>query len=240
MLRVLCTALAVLALTSSTLCLPAFTPRPLPSPGITLVGKGVVSGSALDTSGLNGNICQEGVSTNCVPKAIFGGFGSDLAYTGHDNVFVAAPDRGPFDGLTDVPYLDRFYVLHITTDLGTPFPNIQMRLLDTRWLKDQGGENFVGAAGSFANRLDPEGIRVGPEGTFYVSDEYGPYIFEFNRQGHLIRRIEVPAKFAITNPSSIANDELLGNTAGRQANRGMEGLAISPDGRTLFGIMQNA
>ena len=27
---------------------------------------------------------------------------------------------------------------------------------------------------------------------------------------------------------------------GRQANRGMEGLAITPNGRTLVGIMQNA
>jgi hypothetical protein len=131
-------------------------------------------------------------------------------------------------------------VLHITTYLDASFPNIQTRLLDTRLLKDQGGESFVGAAGSFANRLDPEGIRVSPEGTFYVSDEYGPYIFEFNRQGHLIRRITIPSKFAIANPSSDPNDELLDNTAGRQANRGMEGLAISPDGRTLFGIMQNA
>src|SRR6476660_5424610 len=130
MLRVLVTALAVLALTTSTLCLPAFTQPP--PPGITLVGKGVVNGTALDTSGLTGNICQDGVPANCVPKAIFGGFGSDLTYTGHDNVFIAAPDRGPFDGLTDVPYLDRFYVLHITTDVDAPFPNIQTRLLDTR------------------------------------------------------------------------------------------------------------
>ena len=30
------------------------------------------------------------------------------------------------------------------------------------------------------------------------------------------------------------------NVTGRQANRGMEGLAITPDGRTLVGIMQNA
>ena len=30
------------------------------------------------------------------------------------------------------------------------------------------------------------------------------------------------------------------NTTGRQANRGMEGLAITPNGRTLVGIMQNA
>jgi len=240
MLRVLVTAFAVLALTTSTLCLPAFSPRPLLPPGITLVGKGVVSGSALDTSGLTGDICQAGVPASCVPKAIFGGFGSDLTYTGHDNVFIAAPDRGPFDGLTDVPYLDRFYVLHITTDIYAPFPNIQTRLLDTRFLKDWGGENFVGAAGSFANRLDPEGIRVSPEGTFYVSDEYGPYVFEFNRQGHLIRRLTIPAKFEIANPSADPNEELLDNTAGRQGNRGMEGLAISPDGRTLFGIMQNA
>ena len=239
MLRVLFTALAVLALTTSTLCLPAFNPRPL-TPGITLVGKGVVSGSALDSSGLTGNICQAGVPANCVPKSIFGGFGSDLTYTGHDNVFIAAPDRGPFDGLTDVPYLDRFYVLHITTDLEAPFPNIRTVLLDTRLLKDQGGENFVGAAGSFANRLDPEGIRVSPDGTFYVSDEYGPYILEFNREGHLIRRITIPSKFAIANPSADSIEELLGNTAGRQANRGMEGLAITPDGRTFFGIMQNA
>jgi len=81
---------------------------------------------------------------------------------------------------------------------------------------------------------------VGLDGTFFISDEYGPYVFEFNRQGHLIRRLEVPPKFFISNPSSDPNTELLGNIVGRQANRGMEGLAISPDGTTLFGIMQNA
>ncbi len=239
MLRVLATALAVISLTSATLCFSAANPPAL-TPGISLVGKGVVSGNALDTSGLAGNICQQGAPANCVPKAIFGGFGSDLTYTGHDNVFIAAPDRGPFDGLTDVPYLDRFYFLHITTDVGAAFPNIRTVLLDTRFFKDKGNESFVGAAGAFNNRLDPEGIRVAPDGTFYVSDEYGPYIFQFNRQGHLVRRIELPSKFAIANPSADPNEELLGNTAGRQANRGMEGLAISPDGSTLFGIMQNA
>ena len=240
MLRVLATALAVIGLTTATLCFSAPGPPPSLTPGITLVGKGVVSGSALDSSGLTGNICQQSAPANCVPKAIFGGFGSDLTYTGHDNVFIAAPDRGPFDGLTDVPYLDRFYFLHITTDVGAPFPNIRTVLLDTRFFNDQGGESFVGAAGSFSDRLDPEGIRVAPDGTFYVSDEYGPYIFQFNRQGHLVRRLELPSRFAIANPSSDPNTELLGNTAGRQANRGMEGLAISPDGSTLFGIMQNA
>jgi hypothetical protein len=246
MLRVLGLALAIVTLITSTLCFSAPNSQLLPA-GITLIGKGVISGSLLDTSGLTGNICQASAPANCVPKAIFGGFGSDISYTGHDNVFIAAPDRGPFDGLTDVPYLDRFYFLHITTDLGAAFPNIRTVLLDTRFLKNQNGESFVGAADSFVVndelatlRLDPEGIRVSPHGTFYISDEYGPYLFEFNRQGHLLRRIEVPSKFFISAPSADPNAELLGNTAGRQGNRGMEGLAISPDGTTLFGIMQNA
>jgi hypothetical protein len=239
MTRWLGTALAVVALIGSSISAA--------TPGITLIGKGLIDGDALDKSGLTGNICQAGVPTNCVPKAIFGGLGSDLTYTGHDNVFIAAPDRGPFDGLTDVPYLDRVHFLHITTELGAPFPNIHTLLLDTRFLKNEFGQTFVGAAGAFdANnplgtlRLDPEGIRVGPDGTFFISDEYGPYILEFNRQGHLLRRIAVPERFFISNPNGNATAELRNNPSGRQANRGMEGLAISPDGGTLFGIMQNA
>jgi hypothetical protein len=209
-------------------------------PGITLIGKGTVDGHATDKSGLTGDICQASDAANCVPAAIFGGYGSDIAYTGHDNVFVAAPDRGPFDGLTGVPYVDRFHFLHITTEVGAAFPNIHTTLLDTRFLRDVDGTRFVGSAGDFERRFDPEGIRVAPDGTFYVSDEYGPYILQFDRQGNLLRRVEVPADFAIANPSANPTEELLGNTSGRQANRGMEGLAISPDGGTLFGIMQNA
>ena len=180
MTRVLATALAVLALAFSTICRP-IPPPPGLTPGITLIGKGLVSGSELDKSGLTGTICQASAPANCVPKAIFGGFGSDMTYTGHDNVFVAAPDRGPFDGLTNVPYLNRVHFLHITTELGAPFPNIHTLLLDTRLLKNEFNQTFVGAAASFVTnndlatlRLDPEGIRVSATGTFFISDEYGP------------------------------------------------------------------
>jgi hypothetical protein len=215
--------------------------------GIALVGVGIVPANQLDASGLAGSICQADVPANCVAKALFGGFGSDLAYTGHDNVFIAAPDRGPFDGLTDTPYLDRVHFLHIATELGAPFPNIRTTLLDTRLLRNELGQAFVGATSAFDTsapdatlRLDPEGIRVSPTGTFFVSDEYGPFLLEFDRQGHLLRRVNLPASFGIQTPSADANAELLGNTAGRQANRGMEGLAIVPDGSMLVGIMQSA
>jgi hypothetical protein len=219
-------------------------PPPL---GITLIGKGVIDGNAMDKSGLTGNICQTTNLANCVPKALLGGLGSALAYTGHNNVFIAAPDRGPFDGLTDIPYLDRVHFLKITTDLGAPFPNIQTTLLDTRLLRNERGQNLVGAAGSFdvtqprkTLRFDPEGIRVGLLGTFFISDEYGPDIIEFTQFGHALRHLDVPSKFDIATPSADPNAELLGNSAGRQANRAMEGLAISPNDRFLFGIMQNA
>ena len=42
------------------------------------------------------------------------------------------------------------------------------------------------------------------------------------------------------NLSPISATEISGNTRGRVANKGMEGLAITPDGKTLVGIMQNA
>src|SRR5262245_32308939 len=215
--------------------------------GVTLIGKGAVPGTALDKSGLEGNICQAGVPTNCIPKATLGGFGSAVAYTGQDNVYIAAPDRGPFDGLTDVPYLNRVQFLHIVTDVGAPFPNITTTLLDTRLLKNERNQPLVGSTSAFnlnnpraTLRFDPEGIRIGVLGTLLISDEYGPYIFEFTAHGHLLRRLEVPDSYAILNPSADANAELLGNASGRQANRGMEGLAITPNDRFLFGQMQNA
>src|SRR5262245_32109205 len=127
MKRFLGIALAVVTLFGSTLGVP-------PLAGITLIGKGLVPGAALDKSGLTGNICQAGNPANCVPQALLGAFGSALAYTGHNNVYIAAPDRGPFDGLTDVPYLNRVHFLKITTDLDAPFPNINATLLATRLL----------------------------------------------------------------------------------------------------------
>jgi hypothetical protein len=223
-------------------------------PGVTFIGQGVVAGSALDRSGLAGQqICQADDPETCIDQATLGGFGSGLTFTGYDDVFVAVPDRGPFDGRTDVPYLDRFHFLYMTVNVGAPFPNITTVLLDTRFLWNESHQHFVGDSSAIANddlrtlRFDPEGVRVSSDGNFFVSDEYGPYLFKFNRQGHLIKRIPVPEKFLIANPTGEVDDEGNSlelypdhNTFGRQANRGMEGLAITPDGRTIVGVMQNA
>jgi hypothetical protein len=90
-------------------------------------------------------------------------------------------------------------------------------------------------------RFDPEGVRVSNDRRHvYISDEYGPYVYEFDRlTGERTRVFTLPARFAIGNLSSAGDDEISGNTSGRVANKGMEGLAITPDGRTLVGAMQS-
>lgn len=90
-------------------------------------------------------------------------------------------------------------------------------------------------------RFDPESIRVSRDGrSVYISDEYGPHIYEFDRAtGRRIRAIQLPDMFAVRNQSPIGNAEISGNTSGRVANKGMEGLAITPDGETLVGILQS-
>ena len=91
-------------------------------------------------------------------------------------------------------------------------------------------------------RFDAEGMRVSNDGlSVFLTDEYGPYIYRFNRlTGVRVRTYHLPASFYVTNLQPVGNNEITGNTVGRTANKGMEGLAITPDGRTLVGIMQNA
>ncbi len=89
-------------------------------------------------------------------------------------------------------------------------------------------------------RFDPEGVRVSKDGkSVFVSDEYGPYIYQFDRlTGQRINSFALPGKLAVSNLSASGDAEIAGNSSGRIANKGMEGLAITPDGKTLVGIMQ--
>lgn len=108
---------------------------------------------------------------------------------------------------------------------------------------------FSGRSDNFADgvstnphngRLDPEGIRVSHNGKVYISDEYGPYVYEFDRvTGKRTRVFNLPAAFDTNNLSAKGGDEIADNTIGRVANKGMEGLAITPDGSMLIGFEQS-
>ena len=89
--------------------------------------------------------------------------------------------------------------------------------------------------------MDAEGVRVSGDGrSLFISDEYGPYVYQFDRQTDRIKTFTLPDHLFVVNLFPTGAAEIAGNTSGRVANKGMEGLGITPDGKTLVGIMQNA
>jgi hypothetical protein len=92
---------------------------------------------------------------------------------------------------------------------------------------------------------DPEGLVVLKDGTFWVSDEYGPYITHFDTTGKEIERLSPwVSGVPLATDSAFHNIDtahpLPVELQNRTKNKGMEGLTVTPDGKTLVGIMQSA
>ena len=104
-------------------------------------------------------------------------------------------------------------------------------------------DNFVGeeSLNPLDGRLDPEAICLSnDQKSVYISDEYGPKVDQFNRgNGKLMRSFKLPVAFSAPKLSPMGSAEISGNTTGRVANKGMEGLTITPDGTTLVGFEQS-
>ncbi len=215
-----CLALAAaLAATTAVSAAPAF------------VNGLVIDGSKLDASG--GTLVNDGRL----------GFFSDIYYDPVRDDWWALSDRGPGGGT--LHYETRIHRFKIDVDPHSgAISNFQV--LRTLILR-RGGSELDGFApaegGPLGLAFDPEGVVVHPlTGHLFISDEYGPSLLEFARFGQLLRRYPIPANLlprdAVTGAVNHANDN--GNTAGKRTNRGFEGLAISPDGRTVFAMLQSA
>ena len=172
------------------------------------------------------------------------GMFSDLYYDPNHNQWWGLSDRGAGGGT--LPYDTR--VQQFTIDINPTTGAISnFHVVQTVEFTDPTGSlHFNGLAPSPANvlgrALDPEGFVVNPtNGKFLVSDEYGPSVYEFNRDGTLARTFTTPANLIPRNDSNqpnFASDT--GNTKGRVSNRGFEGLAISPDGKFVYAMLQSA
>jgi hypothetical protein len=98
--------------------------------------------------------------------------------------------------------------------------------------------------------LDNEAVAPSATGGFWVSDEYGPYIYRYDPQGRMIAAIRPPEAFiprrggkqdfSSNNPPVGAQYDSGDPVTGRQNNQGFEGMSVSPDGRTLFVVNQSA
>jgi len=202
---------------------------------VQLIGIGQFSGTATDLSG------QADQLENGEPHNRLGGF-SALEYTGSGNRYVALPDRGPDDGATG--YHCRFQ--HLEVDIRPDsIPSVTLKLIESQMLTDGHGRPFTGAASAIVpqadvgERLDPEGFRFAKNGHFFLSDEYGPQLIEFSANGQEQHRFTLPEHLTTTIPADSKAAENEANVKGRSSNKGMEGLAISADGKTLYGIMQH-
>ncbi len=181
------------------------------------------------------------------------GFFSDIYYDPIREDWWALSDRGPGGGL--LSYSTRVQRFGLDVDPGTGRIS-RFRVRETIRFSDPKGLlagsgpdlnglnplDLNGSASELGHSFDPEGLAIDPRtGHLLVADEYGPSLYEFNRKGRLVRVFETPANLvpqtsAGTNYAATRDG---GAIAGRQDNRGYEGLAITPDGDRLFAVLQD-
>lgn len=92
--------------------------------------------------------------------------------------------------------------------------------------------------------VDDEGVVYPGDGTIWISDEYGPYVYHYSSSGKLLNVIRPPEavvpkrmnggvpvdQFSANAPPNGGPTYNVGNpVSGRQNNQGAEGLTISPD-----------
>ena len=178
------------------------------------------------------------------------GMFSDIYFDPNRNEYWGLADRGPGGGTLSYDTRVERFTLSVNPNTGA-ISNFHVAA--TVKFTDPG--NLLGAgAGAILNGLapsptnvlgrsfDPEGVVVVPTtGNLLVASEYGPAVYEFNRAGELQRVLTTPANLIPRNGANVANFASdVGNVAGMRSNRGFEGLAIAPDGKYAFAMLQSA
>ena len=230
-------------------------PPALPNaiPGVRLIAFTTVDPQARDKSGLGGlggltNSLDSGLTSTPsappTPADRLGSMGSGIDYVGaragQPNRYLLLDDRGPRDGAES--FQCRFQEADIVVVDGRN-PSVTFTLQSTRLLFS-GDRPLLGLAAKLDSpdtgpaRLDPEGIRLLPDGSVLISDEYGPGLYRFDRSsGKLLQTYTLPAAFAAEKPDADPKIEAKA-TKGRLPNNGLEGLAVSPTGDKAFALMQ--
>jgi len=168
------------------------------------------------------------------------GFFSDIYYDNLRKEWWGLSDRGPGGGT--LPYQTRLQRFSI--DIA-PNGAISEFKVEQTVLLNFNGLAMNGLAPNPANTLglsfDPEGLVINPvSGNLLISDEYGPSLYEFNRSGQLVRLYNTPTNLVPKTAAGVDyNAAAASLVSGREGNRGMEGLAISPDGKYAYGMLQN-
>jgi hypothetical protein len=89
--------------------------------------------------------------------------------------------------------------------------------------------------------LDPESFVRAPDGTFWVSEEFGPFLVHVAADGRVLEPpVPFPGVRSPQNPFLKISDRVHAERPTLAASRGPEGLAISPDGSRLYALLEGA
>lgn len=170
------------------------------------------------------------------------GYFSDLYYDPLRKEWWGLSDRGPGGGT--LSYETR--VQRFTIDVSPTGAISNFQIAETVKFTS-GGAPLNGLApspsGTLGRSFDPEGMVVVPgSGHLLVADEYGPSLYLFDRSGNMLRSYTPPDNLVPRRGATVDYLALPGAgglTSGREPNRGYEGLAISPDGKYAYAVLQN-
>ena len=94
--------------------------------------------------------------------------------------------------------------------------------------------------------LDVESFVIAKDGTFWVGEEFGPYLLHFDKTGKLLNAPIPTPDFATSNSEDIVrspdNPDVLAGTATENLRRstGYEGLAINPASTKLYALLEGS
>jgi hypothetical protein len=89
--------------------------------------------------------------------------------------------------------------------------------------------------------LDPESLVRAPDGSFWVGEEFGPFLVHVAADGRVLEPpVGVPGVRSPQNPFLEISDRARAEAPTVAASRGFEGVAISPDGATLYALLEGA
>ncbi|ORY64412.1 esterase-like activity of phytase-domain-containing protein [Pseudomassariella vexata] len=164
----------------------------------------------------------------------------NLALSYLDTVRFSGPDDTPCTGLDG----------DVSGHLSYPgFPDLPVATYT--------GDGFGGEGpGGKRIAVDPEGLAVNEDGSFWVSDEYGPYVYLFDQTGKMLTAIRppdaiIPTRNGTESFSSASPPQYIDNgngplpdpedpDTGRDNNHGFEGISVSEDGNSIWVFLQAA
>jgi hypothetical protein len=87
--------------------------------------------------------------------------------------------------------------------------------------------------------LDPESLVLAPDGSFWIGEEFGPFLVHLTADGRVLEPpYGVPGVRSPQNPFLNLAQSARAEGPTVAASRGFEGVAISPDGSTLYALLE--